>query len=365
MQKPDFSKAARILLCGGRHGAQHIATHLDCCEGKYHTLVLDASAENAQSYLSANIGTNQNYAYYHLPGQDFYGRINIIAPSLAQYDYISLVAVDDLVLDSSILEAVSTPFSHTTILYGNPLVKGFGPDMSYVPRNSNGPGYFFSMPRQSPVNGSLIPSGTYWERLRVSLMDKEPASRLFGLICKAGFFPFVYSTFFANSFLALIKCHLEALSKSCIPRSSCKDSILFEFIIVAAGSLASPISVIKDIYRLNNYVCNSAGANSTYNHRSLIGNTLDNEETLSYFQYMGSLLSEHLGLGNDPSLLLHAAYQCLSIHSYNMLNLSVSTASSLHPRSPYQRESMIELLHGENTTARLNRFIRMLDKWEE
>jgi len=365
MQTPDLSNSVKVVLCGGRHGAAHIRTHLDCSEGRCHSIILDSSVEDSRQYLNSTALVNQNYTYLHLPGTNFYERLNIAKPYINKYDYVTLVAVDDIISDVSILEVLSQPLPICTQHYGKPLVKGFGPDISYFPRDSTAPGRLFSMPKQSPVSGALLSAGQYWDSIRRALSFSDPATRLLGLICDAGFFPFFYSTYFSDSLYEVLRCHTHALDQLNIQKSDIKSGVLLEYAIVAVAALSSSIYLTKQIYRLNNYVCSSAGSDSSYSHRSIAFDWAGNQEAFHYFQYFANAYCVDRDAASSMLLLLHGAYNCLSFHSLHLARSGLSSPSLLHPSSPYQVLSKSELLSSEYSLKKLSLFKTMLYQWQE
>lgn len=365
MQTRDLSNSVKIVMCGGRHGAAHIRTHLDCSEGHCHSLILDSSVEDSKQYLKSTVLVNRNYTYIHLPGMDFYERINIVRPYIINYEYVTLVAVDDLISDASILEILSQPVPPCTQYSRKPLVKGFGPDISYLPRDSTAPGRLFSMPKQSPVSGALLSAGQYWDSIRRLLSLPDPTTRLFGLICETGFFPFFYSTYFSDSLYEVLRCHKHALEQLNIQFTDMRSSILLEYVVVAISALSSSLYITKQIYRLNNYVCNSAGSDSSYSHRSLAFDWADNQEAFYYFHYFANAYCADRDVACSLSLLLNAAYQCLSVHSLHLACAGVSSPSLLQPSSPYQVISKSELLSSEHCLEKLSLFKTMLFQWHE
>ena len=365
MKTSDFSNSVKVVLCGGRHGAAHIRTHLDCSEGFCHSIILDASTECSRQYLHSNVVINRNYTYIHLPGLDFYERLKKAKSYINKYEYVTLVAVDDLISDTSILEILSHPLPICIQNYGNPLVKGFGPDISYIPRKFTTPGRLFSMPKQSPVNGALLSAGQYWDSIRRVLSLSDPTIRLLGLICQTGFFPFFHSTYFCNSLFEVLDCHTHALDQLNISKTSTKSGIWFEYIVVAIAALSSTIYITKQIYRLNNYVCNSGGSESSYTHRSIAFSWIANQDIFNYFEYFVTAYCADRDAASSMLFLLNAAYHCLSIHSLHLAGEGVSSPSLLYPSSRYQISSKSELLSSEFSLAKLSLFKKMLHQWQE
>jgi hypothetical protein len=366
MQKPQSLQVVRILLCGGRHGARHIRTHLECCEGLIHTMVLDSSEQSAHEYLRAAVISNTNYTYRHLPGLSFYDRIKNVEQEVSGFNYIALVAVDDLVSDAAILDVIGNASSNGGQSYTHALVTGFGPDISYWPQTECSSRKLFSMPKQSASSGFMLSAGEYWDSVRLLVNNHDPLTRLYGLINQAGFFPFFYSVYNSKVFFPFLDCHSQALDNCHISRSGSKSGVLLEFLIVAMAVLAAPVYVSGKIYRLNNYIPSSEGGDSTYNHRSVLTDWGDNCETLSYFREFSKQYCRIIGFSpTSLALVLHSAYQCVATQSLRLAMDSKASQQYLDPASEYQKTSLGTLFATETDRIKLLSLRRFINDWKE
>lgn len=352
---------ARILICGGRHGANHISTHLNACQSSsIMTIVLDGSHENCSEYLKKAVTKKNKYQYVHEPGLNYIQRIKNAQNIICTFKYITLVAVDDLIFDESINDVISN--NVLTKDLEESIIIGFGPDVNYMSSSKGEGGRLNYLPKNLIAKEKIVGPHEYWSTLKRCLAQDDPLRRLFGMVLNVGFFPFVYSTYQPDKLLNVIDAHINAMNVASIDANSAKASILFEFLIVSISTLASPIYVTTKTFRLGNYTASSEGGNLSYNHRTMIANLSDQNQNSKYFKSSCDYLQQYIETQVHAEIL-QAAYSSLCLTSLSMAQCIKLSNDDFNPSMNFQREALIELLSSLSSHKSIEMIKYILMNW--